>query len=295
MSATLRAVDPAALPGLVWLPAGHSVLPATLIAALERLDRMFVRWAGQWGAEDVRFPVLIPAATLGRVGYFRSFPHLATFAVALDPDPANLRAFADAPGTPEEGLALGATAPVDHVLTPAACYHVYGALAGEVLDKPRFVTTRNICFRRERAYAPLRRQWSFTMRETVVLGAPAEVEAFLDAFRARLDGFFAATGLAVAWAAATDPFFDPRAAGRLVQRLDGLKTEMVLPDGLALGSINRHRDVFGEAFGIRRQGTAVWSGCVAFGLERCLLGILSTCGPDPRAWADWLDAAEAHA
>jgi hypothetical protein len=86
-------------------------------------------------------------------------------------------------------------------------------------------------------------------------------------------------------AAASDPFFDPsRNPKFLAQRLDPVKTEMIFGDGLAIGSINFHRNYFGEAFGIARGGEAAFSGCVAFGLERWLYAFLSRFGPDVRRW-----------
>ena len=48
---------------------------------------------------------------------------------------------------------------------------------------------------------------------------------------------------------------------------------------LAIASFNDHELFFGEAFGITLAGGApAWSGCVAFGLERWLLGILAKYG-----------------
>jgi hypothetical protein len=141
------------------------------------------------------------------------------------------------------------------------------------------------CWRREEHYSPLRRQWSFTMREIVRIGAMDEVKEMLAAERERLERFFAAIDLPISWQAASDPFFDPsRNPKFLAQRLDPVKTEMIFGDGLAIGSINFHRNYFGEAFGIARGGEAAFSGCVAFGLERWLYAFLSRFGPDVRRW-----------
>jgi hypothetical protein len=279
------ALDLRALPGCRWLPNGQSSLSGPLLDLYRRVDRMFAGWAAEWGAAEHRFPPFLPARELAGVDYLRSFPHLATFPVALDPADENLLAFTrgDVPDALGR-VPLTATTPVLDVLTPAACYHFYAAFRGEQLAAPRYVTTCATCFRREAHYAPLARQWSFSMREIVCLGTPEEVRSFLDHGRCRAARAVEAIGLEVAWEAATDPFFRPRESPKhLAQRLDPLKTEMIA-DGLAIGSVNFHRSYFGEAFGIGRDGGDASSGCLAFGVERWLHAILTRFGPEPAAW-----------
>lgn len=282
-------VDLNALPGCRWLANGQSVIGGEVLELADRLDRLFRAWAAPWKTEEHRFPPLIDAGALARVGYFHSFPHLATFPATVAPE--GLSAFANDPGpAPDGALRIPAIAPVRDVLTPAACYHCYLFLEGEHLAAPVHLTTRATCFRREADYAPLRRQWSFTMREFVCLGDLLEVEAFLRGWRDRLEAFAEAMSLPVSFEQATDPFFDPgRNPRHLAQKLDPVKTEMVL-DGLALGSLNRHRDVFGEAFEIRRHGAPAFSACVAFGLERWIHTVLQSAGLEGAS--EWLAQAE---
>jgi len=242
------------------------------------------------------YPTLIAATHLGKLDYFTSFPHLCTFACNLDRDADNLGAFAKGPGVDAQGaVALTKLSPVTQVLTPAACYHIYVDLAGQTLPAFTAVTTRATCFRREAYYAPLERQWSFGMREVVGLGTADEVKAFLARGRARVDRLVAAWGLAIAWTAATDPFFDMSKNPKfLAQKLDPVKTEMIHGGSLAIGSINFHRNFFGDTFGISRAGEPTFSGCVAFGLERWVKAVLDVHGPDPARWPDF-EAAAAEA
>jgi hypothetical protein len=274
--------------GLRWYPNGQAALSGDLGLAYQALDRLFRRVAAEEAAEELWFPVLLPAAELHRLDYFRSFPHLCTFACTLEADEANLRAFRDGPVLDEAGgVALTRTAPVGDVLTPAACYHVYVHLRDQALARPLVVTTRAACFRREVEYRPLRRQWSFGMREIVCLGGAGEVQAFLERARHRVGKVLAALDLPVLWQGATDPFFDPRSNPRwLAQKLDPVKTEMVFGGDLAIGSINFHRNFFGETFGISIGGQAAFSGCVAFGLERWLWALLARHGTDPSRWPE---------
>jgi seryl-tRNA synthetase len=209
--------------------------------------------------------------------------------ITLDAEHGNLAEFAESDALDASGVMhLKKCDAVKDVFTPAACYHFYVNFQNETLSQARYVTTCATCFRKETHYVPLRRQWSFYMREVVCLGTSAEVMDYLENFRCRLEKFFTEIGLPIEWKAATDPFFSPRSNPKyLAQRLDPLKTEMVYNGDLAIGSINFHRNYFGEAFNISRDGQDAFSGCVAFGLERWVYTIVNYFGEDPAAWPDF--------
>lgn len=283
------------LPGLTWRENGQAVLSGELLSLYRALDGGFRSLAARVAALEVDVPPLFPASALQRIDYFASFPHLATFACVHAEEPANLKAFAAAPWDAEAGaLQLGALTPTRDVLTPAACYHVYLDRIGHRLTAPVHVTLCARCFRREAYYAPLRRQWSFTMRELVCLGTPEEVKAFLAHHRGLMQDLAADLGLPVELAHATDPFFNPGASGKhLMQMVDPVKEELVFGGDLAIGSLNYHRSTFGEAFDIRRDGEPVHTGCVAFGMERWLWALVETHGlagaqARVKAWASGL-------
>jgi len=279
--------------GLRWDDRGQATLSGPLLALADDCDHAFRRLAERWQAVEERHPATLPAAYLA--GHLRSFPQQATFTLALDPADDNLAAFADGPViTPAGSVMLTRTTPVTAVLTPAACYHVYAQRRGEQLAAAHYVTTRNTCFRRESQYQPLRRQWSFTMREIVCLGTPAEAASFLAEARSAVDSFARLLDLPVAWSAATDPFFRPHDdPGYLMQRVQPLKHEAVYGGSLALGSVNLHHDHFGSAYAITRAGVPATTACVAFGVERWLYALVDRHGPDPAGWPDVRAAAEA--
>ena len=273
------------IPGLLWYDNGQSGLTGELLARHAALDDLFLRLADQWNATKIAFPPLISAAELSKIAYFESFPHLFTAAAGLAADDDNLRAFTAGGMLDGGALKLTSLAPVREILAPAACYPLYIAQQQRELPERAIFTVRANCFRREREYKPLQRQWAFTMREIVCLGSGAEVREFLESSRRTLDGLFDALSFDVAWEIATDPFFDPRNPQSLMQRVDPVKREMVC-GGLAIGSINYHRHHFGNAFAIRRGGESVESGCVAFGLERWLHVLLQRYGAAYGAWPD---------
>lgn len=284
-----RPIDWSRIPGYRWHENGQLAFSGALLRLYQRLDALFLHWAAERAAAEYRFPTFIRARELDRLDYFRSFPHLVTFPVALDPAKENLSLFTrGAPLDDHGNVLLTAHAPVGDVLTPAACYHFYIHFQGEALSEARYVTTRATCFRREEYYAPLQRQWNFSMREIVCLGTADEVKAFLAGARATVEGFLKKIALPVEWQDATDPFFNPSQSQKyLLQKLDPVKTEMVFDGHLAIGSINFHRNYFGEAFHITRAGAETYSGCIAFGLERWIFAFLSHFGTDERDWPNF--------
>jgi seryl-tRNA synthetase len=266
---------------------GQTVLSGDLLNLDRRLDDIFTGWAKRWNAVEYRFPACVEARHLERLDYFQSFPHLATFPVTLDGEDGNVETFSRGEAcSPEGAVNLPKLADTEHVLTPAACYHVYIELEGQSLESPRYITTRATCFRNEDEYTPLERQWNFSMREIVCLGTAAEVEDFLVRSTRVINHFAADIGLPVEWADATDPFFSPASNPKyLFQKLEPVKRELIFGDGLAIASTNFHRDYFGEAFDITRAGEKAFSGCVAFGMERWLSAFLGAYGSRREDWA----------
>jgi seryl-tRNA synthetase len=266
---------------------GQTVLSGDLLDLDTRLDEIFTGWARCWKAAEYRFPACVEARYLERLDYFQSFPHLATFPVTLDTEHGNVEEFARGQACdPQGAVELPTLSPTRHVLTPAACYHVYIELEGQALDAPRYITTRATCFRNEDEYTPLERQWNFSMREIVCLGSAAEVEDFLTSSTYVINHFAAGIGLPVEWADATDPFFSPANNPKyLFQKLEPVKRELIYQDDLAIASTNFHRDYFGEAFHITRNGETAYSGCVAFGMERWLSAFLGAYGATREEWS----------
>jgi seryl-tRNA synthetase len=74
------------------------------------------------------------------------------------------------------------------------------------------------------------------------------------------------------------------------QRAESLKYEIVCAihkdaAPTAIASSNYHLDHFGTGFGIESaNGNPAHSACVAFGVDRITLALLSTHGLDPDAW-----------
>lgn len=281
-------------PDYRWMENGQSIYSGALLKLYRTLDKLFLHWASELEAHEYQFPTFIPVRELSKLDYFQHFPHLITIPVTLDISESNLKHFTAKHEGACEKIQLAEIEPIRSVLTPAACYHFYIQFQNETLSQPRYVTTKAACFRHETHYAPLQRQWHFSMREIVCIGSMEEVNGFLDHFQTMLTGFFEKIRLNAEWQVATDPFFNPGQNPKaLMQRLEPVKHEMVFDGHLAIGSINFHRNYFGEAFRINRNNEAAFSGCVAFGVDRWIYAFLNQYGFDEANWPDLSTLKEA--
>ncbi|HVF40834.1 MAG TPA: hypothetical protein VM939_13120 [Gemmatimonadaceae bacterium] len=240
--------------------------------------------------DEWRVPAGISMQTLERAQYFASFPQWLTGASHLSGDEDVLRsvACADSPAAAASNSML----PVSAALSPAVCYHTYSTLSGMTVASPHLMTAEGVCWRHEGdRLAQLERGWAFSMREIVCLGTAEDCEDFRQRGMTRATAFAESLGLSVDMVEATDPFFAPTARGRaLLQRVKSLKHELIVrfPDGkpLAIASFNNHERFFGEAFDISlHDGASASSACVAFGLERWLLAVLTAHGPNGDKWS----------
>lgn len=226
---------------------GLTSLSAEQFRIVESVDAQVLEWAGRIGAPAERHAELLTVKDLSRIDYFDSFPQLAH----------RVTPWLDEPGDDEL------------VLTSAACYGAYFSRVGSTIEGRTLLTLRQTCRRREVEYTPLRRQREFQMREVVMIGGQAEVQAFLDEGREAIRDIAASLGAAGEFLVASDPFFKKDDQRLLHQKLFPTKQEFTDASGLAIASVNSHRNFFGERCDIKlADGTHAFTGCVAFGLER---------------------------
>jgi seryl-tRNA synthetase len=241
----------------------------------ELLERRFLSWAAECGAVPMLFPPLMRVKDLDGLDYFRNFPHLPLIVARLDPG----RQPDYARGATREEIPAADLETAEYALPSAACYNIYLHLRGTALDGPLYVTTVAACFRNEQKYDELRRLWGFTMREIVCIGTAEDVQAHVTAFKERILDFAGRLGLDLQTETATDPFYEPQSSRALMQKLFPQKEELVYGGSVAIGSLNFHRNFFGERCDIRAaDGQPAFTGCVAFGLERWMHALLDRFG-----------------
>jgi seryl-tRNA synthetase len=281
---------------------GRATLGPHATGLLHALDANFAAWGAELGAHAMTYPPLMSVADLAGLDYFDNFPHLASVVAGLHPETYGTGLGAIAPrGAARPEVAPQAMAPASHALPSAACYSSYLALRGTSLgSEPLRITTRATCFRREPAYDGLRRLHGFTMREIICIGSREQVLDQLAALKQRVSRFLVQLDLDFDVDVAEDPFFDPNGARSVMQRLFPVKEEFLVDGGLAIASVNFHRNFFGERCSITLpDGSPGFTGCVAFGLERWLAALAVRFGDEAeRSWAalsrsgDWQLASE---
>jgi seryl-tRNA synthetase len=256
----------------------------------ERVGELVTRAAASEEPERLRFPPILPRRDLEMVGYLKSFPHLAGTIFAFDGDERQAAEQHDRASRHEDWSSFQAM--TDLVLTPAACYPVYPAIAARGRLPAGGVTIDAggaYVFRHEPSGDPARMQM-FHQREIVRIGEPETVQAWRDTWRERAAALLSGIGLAVRLDVATDPFFGR--SGRMLaasQREQQLKFEVLTqiagPEPTAVASFNYHQDHFSGAYGIElADGGPAHTACLGFGLERIALALFQTHGFDIGAW-----------
>lgn len=268
---------------------GLGVLGTDEIRLLRTFDALVLTWAQQIQAPERRYPFLLQAADLEKIDYYENFPHLGLAAASVAP--ARLSALRSGAEEPLQNLPSSVLNNAALALPSAACYSVYFDLQGQTLPaEENRVTTVATCFRNETHYEGLRRLLGFSMREVVFVGTPAGAKEHLERFKGLVLGLADQLGLEMETQVATDPFFDRTGSRAKMQQLFPVKEEFVA-DGLAVGSVNYHRNFFGERCGIALpDGTPASTSCSAFGLERWVHTLITRFGDARTATTALLEA-----
>jgi hypothetical protein len=245
---------------------GLRILDGSQLRLLRAIDAVFRRWADGWDAPEFRFPFLIRCRDLDTFDYFDNFPHLGLAATRLDPQ--RLGTLLTEVPRPLDQVPSDVMEPTTFALPSAACYAIYLDLAGSALPaRGTMRTTLGTCFRNEDHYDGLQRLLGFSMREIVFIGPEDGAKQHLFRAKDTVTTLCAELGLDVHLEVATDPFFDKNGSKAKMQRLFPVKEEFVV-NGLAIGSVNYHRNFFGERCSIQVGDATAHTSCLAFGLER---------------------------
>jgi seryl-tRNA synthetase len=254
-----------------------------------QFDALVTREAAPESPEVLCFPPVVPRQQLETSGYLASFPHLAGTVFAFDGDEKDAAAQSELASRHEDWSGFQQMS--EMVLTPAACYPLYPAVAargplpagGLTLD-----TGDAYVFRREPSDDPARLQ-IFHMREIVRIGDAETVTQWRLGWRSRAEDLLRSLGLELEMDIANDPFFGR--TGRLLaaqQRDQELKWELLSPvagNPTAIASSNYHQDHMGHTYGLQTaDGEPGHTGCMAFGEERVTLALFSAHGLDVRDW-----------
>jgi seryl-tRNA synthetase len=258
------------------------------------VDSLITRASEPDRPETPRFPPLIPRRTLEKAGYLKSFPNLCGAVFSFKGKEAAALDLLERVGKGADwSMHLSMT---DVVLTPAACYPAYPAIARRGVLPPGGLTLdlgASYVFRNEPSPDPARLQ-VFHQREMVRVGRPDDVLRWREVWMSRAQSIFTSLELDAKLDLASDPFFGR--GGKLLansQRAQSLKFEILVPiasaDRTAVASFNYHQEHFGSAFGIQLQdGSVASTACLGFGLERITLALFRAHGLDTDSWPSTL-------
>jgi seryl-tRNA synthetase len=258
------------------------------------LDQRFEKIALALDAEPWHLPsVEVTEDLIRRTGYLGSHPQHVTFGYRLPPHHEELRSFAA--DVTEGQLAWPAghhrLDPTGFILAPVVCHNILRALRGARLPGAVHITALGTCYRYEGfRFAPLLRQWEFSMRELVLLGTHDEVRAGRERAVALTRSLADELDLPARLEIATDPFFVASAASpRTFQALQATKLELRLglegDETTAGASFNLHGKHFSEPMAITEaNGGEAETACVGWGLERWMAAFVARWSADPARW-----------
>jgi seryl-tRNA synthetase len=256
----------------------------------ELVAAMVTRAVAPEAPERVHFPPVLPRRDLETVGYLKSFPHLAGSIFSFEGSEGEAAEQYERACRHEDWSEFQDM--TDLVLTPAACYPVYPAIAARGPLAPGGLTVDaggSYVFRHEPSGDPARLQM-FHQREIVRIGEPETVQDWREVWRHRAVELLGSLGLEVQLEVATDPFFGR--SGRMLaasQRQQQLKfevtTQIAGPEPTAVASFNYHQDHFASSYGLRMaDGSEAHTACLGFGLERITIALFRAHGLESQGW-----------
>lgn len=260
-------------------------------ATFERIARALhgqVTALGGERFEALALPPVVARPVLARTGYARSFTHLIGSVHVLRGSPTAHTELLGRPDLATDWEAL--LEPADVMLSSAACHPVYPMCSGRLPPGGRSYEVHGYCFRHEPS-TTVTRMRAFRMHELVRVADDNAARAHRDTGLADGLQLLGDLGLPMRSVTANDPFFG-RGAALLAdgQRSGAGKYEGVAPVGpdatpTALMSANYAADHFGAAFSITTdEGAIAHSSCVAFGIDRIALALLSEHGLTVERW-----------
>ena len=261
---------------VVLLRNGEIGYSQILIELMKYIDQSLIKLFAPLNINHWReYQALIPFSYLDQIGYLEHMPE-AMFSLNSE----HLKG--------GENMALQ-TAP---------CFKIYFELENQQIEQNRIYTVIGPCYRNERGRAYLFETLTcFRMREFVFVGTKEHV----------LQGKEKALDLSIKWLQqlgmsggtyfADDPFFITSNSRENSEIPEQIKYEVRCPipgrgKDISIGSYDIHGDFFSQSFSIKSGfDSNVWTGCMGYGIERCLWAFLQQHGLQLKNWPEEVQKA----
>lgn len=264
-------------------------LDETDITLLEQLDRSFIEIARRHGAVLREYPSTFTKANMARNQYHINFPQNIVGVATVPHQFKTINRFREQAASHSHHQSL---VPTGEILQPCICYHCYEEQQGSRSGSRRIMTAKGKCFRNEIAWRKDEfRRTEFMMREIVFVGDQQWVMHTRNAIMDEVWELFTGLGLTGKIETATDPFFfsqDVKTKGAY-QMVSNAKYELAAMRNngqeSSIASFNYCEDVLCGKYDIRDEdGNGMYSGCVAFGMDRWKEAFLERYGRDQSQW-----------
>lgn len=259
------------------------------ILLIEHLDKEFIRIAIKHGAELREYPSVLNKKNMSRNQYHIQFPQNIYGVTSVPHDYKtinNFRLLAQQESYDQSFVFQG------EVLQPCICYHCYEELQGKRVIDGKVLTGRGKCFRHEIEWRKDNfRRSEFTMREIVYIGNGDWVLNIRNQIMEDVWNLFESLGLKGRIGTASDPFFfsqDLSTKGTY-QMMSNAKYELIVTTlsgkEVSIASFNYCQDMLCSKYEIKGHDEVVlYSGCVAFGIDRWKEAFIDTHGRDFTKW-----------
>ncbi len=274
---------------------GAFVYQGKFLTLFKYFNEFWLERALAYDAVEQDAPLFWPVDLYKKINYLSEFPQQVILCSSLKDDFSSREDFAENYSTKTDFTAVKHNdhfRPSEYGMQCAVCDYCYYLLEGARNYPNTVYTVYNKVFRNEMSEIDsLDRLTCFSVRDIMFVGDEAFVMDLRDNMINEAKQFLELLGLESKIMTANDPFFGNDAVLKnLFQTSMSLKYEILakLPFAdkfIAIGSINLHRNFFGETFDIQLPDEShAWSGCIGIGFDRLVYALFCQYGMDFSKW-----------
>lgn len=270
---------------------GRVILSELGIKLFEFFDDYFKSILDEYEVTYLKFPTLLDMETLSDTNYLQTSPQYVLFCSKVKEAISEYKELHNKYQSGEIDTMLSYP---QYALSPSACFHLYQYLRGKEIDSNQIFSLRQNVFRNEGRFnwKELSRLQDYNIREIVMIGDHDYVLDQREKLLHKTLKLLQDLNMNYSVEIATDPFVMPLMQKyEIIQRFNKVKYELRINTGMnssiACASFNIHGKAFTNRFQFMVKGNAdTESGCIGFGIERCIIAFLNQYGVDQKNWPE---------